>query len=456
MRWFRELFSGAPVADQATADSWVAMQIRAVTIGILLLCILATLVVSMIAADSSWGIVFVFATALIFAGYIVGLLFSLPRVLSNAGDAASGDDAATQPAKRLYSINTNLEQISDWLTKIIVGVGLVEASRIQSFVVHAAQYLGGAISGQPHAMQAGPATVLSLAIILVYPSLGFLLGFFSVRLYISRALYVADVAILRPVDISRVLNSAAAQLPPAEAPGQAERVAAAGPEEFGAQLHALGLERANVSRNLALPTDQDPVLQLAAVRISIERELRRLCMIARVIDAKRATSFSEMLRSMRTHELLEPGIESALRQIYNVASAALHGRSVIQNEADDINAAGQQLIDRLHALPSDPLWFERAIRARASGQSVTVPPVAGRDSGVDLIVNDVPIIIKVQYRPDRAIFANDSAVIVLSTPPRQTQMPEMLKHAVVWLDESLLRGTQAASERAAWLVDAPA
>jgi hypothetical protein len=50
-------------------------------------------------------------------GALVGFLFGIPRAL-----------ATEQPEGRLgFEQNTNLEQVSDWLTKIIVGVGLVEA-----------------------------------------------------------------------------------------------------------------------------------------------------------------------------------------------------------------------------------------------------------------------------------------------------------------------------------------
>ena len=72
-----------------------------------------------------WG---VFATAVItgscsfLAGGLVGLLFGIPRsALGSAGTTATGR----------YQANSNLVEVSDWLTKIIVGVGLVQIGRLE-------------------------------------------------------------------------------------------------------------------------------------------------------------------------------------------------------------------------------------------------------------------------------------------------------------------------------------
>lgn len=63
-------------------------------------------------------------------GAALGFLFGIPRSVA-AGTQASGDPGLQADATRAgYAQNTNLEQISDWLTKIVVGVGLVEAKDI--------------------------------------------------------------------------------------------------------------------------------------------------------------------------------------------------------------------------------------------------------------------------------------------------------------------------------------
>lgn len=54
------------------------------------------------------------------AGALIGFLFGIPRALTVKTDAVRSG----------FTDNTNLEQISDWLTKIIVGVSLVQAREL--------------------------------------------------------------------------------------------------------------------------------------------------------------------------------------------------------------------------------------------------------------------------------------------------------------------------------------
>lgn len=66
-------------------------------------------------------------------GTLLGFLFGIPRALTEpaptivAGPAREGGVQRADPG---FSHNTNLEQISDWLTKIVVGVSLVQAREI--------------------------------------------------------------------------------------------------------------------------------------------------------------------------------------------------------------------------------------------------------------------------------------------------------------------------------------
>lgn len=112
---------------------------------------------------------------------IVGFLFGIPRQLQI--------DGADQIAGSGLLVNTNLEQISDWLTKIIVGVGLIEIGRLASGLDSIAESvpLGGRDSA--HAFALG-LLIYSLAD-------GFLVGYIWTRLELSAKLALAD-ALLRP------------------------------------------------------------------------------------------------------------------------------------------------------------------------------------------------------------------------------------------------------------------
>lgn len=90
------------------------------------------------------GMAMLTAAASFSAGAFFGFLFGIPRVLASPqGEATeSRDDGRNRIAP-----NTNLEQISDWLTKILVGVGLVELGNIAGGVGHLAEGLAPSLGG---------------------------------------------------------------------------------------------------------------------------------------------------------------------------------------------------------------------------------------------------------------------------------------------------------------------
>lgn len=112
-------------------------------------------------ASQSWRIfgygTAVSAAAMIIGG-LVGFIFGVPR-------SASGDQPVGTTER--YQDNSNLEQISDWLTKILVGVGLVQLSRAPNGLARLAEAMkpgfGGTASG------AG----FGLALVLFYAGTGF-------------------------------------------------------------------------------------------------------------------------------------------------------------------------------------------------------------------------------------------------------------------------------------------
>ncbi len=115
----------------------------------------------------------VWATAAFACGALLGFLFGVPRVQHGANDA---------PVEYRVSANTNLEQISDWLTKIIVGVGLVELRQIPSHFESLVRFLAG--------RDFNPGVAGS--ILITFGVFGFLVAFLWARLQLGRAFYEAD------------------------------------------------------------------------------------------------------------------------------------------------------------------------------------------------------------------------------------------------------------------------
>jgi hypothetical protein len=83
-------------------------------------------------------------------------------------------------------VNTNLEEISDWLTKIIVGLGLIELRQMPAKL----DQLAGVVeqSMAPNATRHS----VAVAVIISFSLLGFLFGYLITRLYIQGALSRAE------------------------------------------------------------------------------------------------------------------------------------------------------------------------------------------------------------------------------------------------------------------------
>src|ERR1035438_7471620 len=197
------------------AEIAAAKEIRSVTLKTLFAFLFVTLLLTMVSTWRAAATTFVLAIACTTVGFIVGLLFSIPRAVAVGADLIAaaqqrqqeqlGQPGQQTPAnsslglsRNLLSVNTNLEQVSDWLTKIFVGVGLVEFNNIKSAVIHGANLIGKALRESGTPIDTG--TLIGVGIIVVYPGLGFLVGFFSVRLYISRAMWASDAEVARAYD----------------------------------------------------------------------------------------------------------------------------------------------------------------------------------------------------------------------------------------------------------------
>jgi hypothetical protein len=88
-------------------------------------------------AFTSWkafGILFLLALAATSGGGVLGFLFGVPRVKTDA------DLGGT------FRHNSNLEQISDWLTKVIIGATLVQITDIVRAIGGVSLFIGGEIS----------------------------------------------------------------------------------------------------------------------------------------------------------------------------------------------------------------------------------------------------------------------------------------------------------------------
>jgi hypothetical protein len=124
-----------------------------------------------------------FATAVItgscafLGGGLVGFLFGIPRSAATAGQGTPTGE---------YQANSNLVEVSDWLTKIIVGVGLVQIGRVVPALTRLAASMKAPLGGQPSSGAFGIALVVANVL------LGFLFFYLWARSLLARNLELAD------------------------------------------------------------------------------------------------------------------------------------------------------------------------------------------------------------------------------------------------------------------------
>lgn len=136
-------------------------------------------------AGSEW-FALVWAVACLATGFLTGFLFGIPKVTQPAQDGKESKEQAYR-----QSVNTNLEQISDWLTKIIVGLGLVELRKVPELMKNLADWIAKAFCDPANAYF--PVAVsLSSAIVVYFAILGFLAGYLITRLFFAGAFGRAD------------------------------------------------------------------------------------------------------------------------------------------------------------------------------------------------------------------------------------------------------------------------
>jgi hypothetical protein len=119
-------------------------------------------------------------------GFVFGFLFGIPKVITQAANPPNSDlGSQTKPLVSLprLKVNTNLEDISDWLTKVLVGATLTQLLNMPVAISRAAAFMANGNSGN---------VGIGAAIVLYYSALGFLSGYIITRMFFARAFALAD------------------------------------------------------------------------------------------------------------------------------------------------------------------------------------------------------------------------------------------------------------------------
>ena len=127
------------------------------------------------------------AVATFVSGSFIGTLFGMPR-RNNAEDSTNA-----------YTLNNSLVEIADWLTKIIVGLGLVNLKQLPAELMSIGEFVNRSIGGKGLGVN-----VFVNSIVVYFGVLGIYIGYNYMRLVLSQKYKKADDAMQ---EIIKILNS---------------------------------------------------------------------------------------------------------------------------------------------------------------------------------------------------------------------------------------------------------
>ncbi|MDQ0626011.1 hypothetical protein [Paraburkholderia graminis] len=130
-------------------------------------------------------VIMISGATMLFGG-LVGFLFGIPRFLQEQGVTSLVPGGPSNTSKSSFKQNTNLEQISDWLVKILVGVGLVQFKPILEQFDTAASAVAGGLKGT------AITPVFAYAMIVFFLIGGFIFGYLWSRLSLPMAFQNVD------------------------------------------------------------------------------------------------------------------------------------------------------------------------------------------------------------------------------------------------------------------------
>jgi hypothetical protein len=125
------------------------------------------------------GVGMLTAIAALLSGCLIGFLFGIPRVVSSGqvrlGSSSSG-----------YAPSSNLSEVSDWLTKLLLGAGLVQLTRLGVPIGNLINHIAGAL--YTTTAYEGAAKVAAGTILIGYVAIGLLDGYVVTTMWYQKKL----------------------------------------------------------------------------------------------------------------------------------------------------------------------------------------------------------------------------------------------------------------------------
>ena len=259
------------------------------------------------------------AFACLCAGGFVGFLFGIPRLAppseresaaaARAATRSSSESAAGALRGGGWQSNSNLVEISDWLTKIIVGLGLIHLkdvpAAVQRLATHVASSFGDTAAANFEAFL--------MALLIAFTLLGFVTGYLYTRIFLQGALRRAEDAMLRAEQQQAVSDRLDREIAEAGSEAQTSLLAPGATVEAALPSSSELQQAERVQKRLATPASRDTIVDKM---LALAREYEQVRATMQSGDA-RTWAMTRIVMQMRRIGL---AAQPALRQLSESAS----------------------------------------------------------------------------------------------------------------------------------------
>ena len=170
-----------------TAGDKIQRGVTLFSVTLLFAMIVVSVLLALAGRDGGAGVTaFLLFVAAAAVGAALGFLFGLPRARVAGADDGSGEPVTGGRASTFYLTNSNLIKVSDWLTTIVIGLGLVNIGKVVPGLRDLARALHDPLGGTAYAGAVG------ISVLIVGVLAGFLLNYLWTSIRVRALLEEAE------------------------------------------------------------------------------------------------------------------------------------------------------------------------------------------------------------------------------------------------------------------------
>jgi hypothetical protein len=204
----------------------------------------------------------------------------------------------------------------------------------------------------------------------------------------------------------------------------------------------------------------DDVMIFAALRIEIEKLIKRMIIIADIGECRAIQTLNGKIAELSRGKFLSSDLANSLGKVLEVSNQAIHSLSITatNSERKQLINMGQSLLSSLELLPSNPTWLALAICNRASMSAISARITSSPDLHMFVTIEVEGNTIEVErssivLKNEPSLGDGKDSTVILTHSPNL----EIIGHAVqndyslAWLDYEIFKGTPKAIDRHPWI-----